>query len=712
MSTSVHIHINPQHIATLTFHHPSQSTNVINKAFIEDLTQAIDTVERQQVKGIIMTSSKSTFIAGADIHYIKSMIQSDDHINRLNSSIGSIHALFRRIEQLNIPVVAAMNGSTLGGGFELALACHHRIAIDHPNVSVGLPEATLGILPGLGGCIRTCRLLGYQQGLTLLLKGSVLSPKKAYEIGWIDGTAKDEEHLRSLAMDWITQNPNPKQPWDMGTATIPQQPWTPEGNLTWMAANSLCRNQSFGLYPNLKYILQACYESSFLSFDQALTVEQQYFIKAAMSPEASSMLTTQFIDRQRLKKGYQRPNIPHKQVNSLLICGTGFMGQGIAISALRANIKVWIADIDEAHVLIAHKNILQQLNQLSATGKITQEQLQLAESNLNVVTQLETCPAMDLIIEAIVESKEEKTAFYKSLQPIITQETVLASNTSTLPISLLGQSLPFNERFIGIHFFSPVEKMHLVEIIKGNKTDDKTTALAIDFVNQLNKTPIVVNDGPGFFTTRVVMSYVDEGLRMLGEGISPTLIERAGKHIGMPVGPLSLVDEIGIDIAHHIQQQTSTFTTLNPSPSPAFDIIEKMTTLQRLGRKNQCGFYTYPPNETKLLWPQMKTALDLPPPKNTDFKLIKQRLLFRQLAETTGAIQDNIISQPEAINVGAVFGWGFCPWSGGPISLMQTMGSNALISQANHLTSLLGQRFYIHEESIKPYLQTTEKADE
>ena len=460
----------------------------------------------------------------------------------------------------------------------------------------------------------------------------------------------------------------------MGTATIPQQPWTSEGNLTWMAANSLCRNKSFGLYPNLKYILQACYESSFLSFDQALTIEQQYFIKAATSPEALAMLTTQFIDRQRLKKGYQRPNMPHKQISSLLICGTGFMGQGIAISALKANIKVWIADIDETHVLKAHENILKQLNRLHATSKITEEQLQLAHSNLNVVTQLEACPAMDLIIEAIVESKEAKTTFYESLQSIITQETVLASNTSTLPISLLGQALPFNDRFIGIHFFSPVDKMHLVEIIKGKETNDKTTSLAIDFVNQLNKIPIVVNDGPGFFTTRVVMSYADEGLRMLGEGIPPTLIERAGKHIGMPVGPLSLIDEIGIDVAHHIQQQqTSSSTTLNQSPSSASDIISKMITHGRFGRKNQSGFYDYPTNQSKQLWPQMRTTLDLPQPQKTDFKLIKQRLLFRQLAETAGAIHDNIISQPEAINVGAVFGWGFCPWSGGPISLMQTM---------------------------------------
>lgn len=703
MTHTVHVHFDHKGIATINFNHPKQKTNVINEDFINDLNTALDNIFRQKPKGIILTSSKSTFVAGADLHFIGTLIHSKEPVKQLTTCIRSIHQTFLRLEQANIPVVSAINGSALGGGFELTLATHHRIALNQPTIKIGLPEIKLGILPGLGGSIRTCRLLGYQQGLTLLLKGVVLSPQKALQSGWIDGIAQDDEDLRAKAIEWINNNPSPEQPWYNNQNKTQEMPFTPQGNLTWIAANSLTLKRSFGCYPNLTDLLQACYESSFLSFDQALEAEMRFFIKAALRPQASCMLKTYFTDKQKLKKGLQRPHALNKNINSILICGTGFMGQGIAKEAIKSGLKVWLLDQNEQLAQEAKQNIIRALENDVNQNKLSNSQIQHAQNWLKPVSVIDNIPSVDLIIEAVTESANIKKALYQSLQPIMTPETILATNTSTIPIDQLCADLPSPSQFIGIHFFSPVDKMELVEIIQGSQTSDTVTAHAFDWVNQLKKTPIIVKDGRGFFTTRVVMSYVDEGLRMLHEGHAIPAIERAGKQQGMPVGPISLLDEIGIDVADQIHTQTASDVQSIDSDSAAPSIIKTMTQKERLGRKNGKGFYDYPEYSPKKLWSELPhPTVDL---SESVYQQMQERLIYRQLAEICNAVEDGVIEHAAIINIGAVFGWGFCPWSGGPIHWVHLQGTNYVIEKSKELSINLGQRFSINPKTLQQLTQ-------
>ncbi len=691
MTTIITTQFDSDGIATLTWNDPNHSTNLLYEESMKEFEATLEMCRKKQAKGIIITSGKSTFIAGADIRFIQKMIEANDH-KAFRHTIDHLHRILRDMEQQGIPVVAAINGLVLGGGFELCLACHHRIALNRPDIRIGLPEAQLGIFPGLGGTVRSLHLLGCEKALGLLLKGQTVRPDKAQTLGWINALASSEEELLSQAKAWLlSENAHSTQPWDHPKHRLSDRPFTPKGALVWLGANSLLKKESKGVYPHLEFLLQASYEAAMVDFDLGLTIERDYFIKAAMSPQANSMLQSLFVDRQSLRAGDQRSaEFEKKQIKHVLIIGAGFMGSSIAYCAATTGVKVSLMDQNQelanAGVEKANTLIEQGLNR----KVITPEKAEKTRSLIHAVLPSDQPKNIDLVIEAVFEDRTIKEKTLKTLCSWLPKDTIIGSNTSTLPIDSLAPYVSHPERFIGIHFFSPVHRMELVELIRGSKTDAQTVAHAIDWVTQLKKTPIVVNDGRGFYTTRVVISYLNEGMRMVTEGIDPVLIENAGKQLLMPVGPLSLTDEIALDLAHRIQKQTEADLG-QLEDDPAHELINFMVVKNnRLGRKNKAGFYDYEANK-KHIWDGLSTFRKAE--VNPLFSHIQDRLFYRQIAEILQCFNEGILDQDSVANIGALLGWGFCPWTGGPMMFIQRVGVDAVAQKLKALGKSEGKRF-------------------
>lgn len=693
-------------IALVTWDAPGRSMNVIDVATILELFEIVEkTTADEAVKGVVITSGKDTFCAGADLTLLNTMSSTfaqmakshgeEAAAKRLFEESRKLSQLYRRIETCGKPWVAALNGTALGGGFELALACHHRVAADNDKTRLGLPEIKIGLFPGAGGTTRISRMMMPADALQYLLKGDQLKISRAKGMKLIDNVVPAAD-LITAAKDWIKAGGKAQAPWDVkGFKNPGGLVWSKAGMMTFMPANAIYRRETYDNYPAARAVLQVVFDGLQLPFDLALQVESRHFAHILRSKEAAAMIRTLFVSMGELNKGARRPvNVPQTKLQKVGIIGAGFMGASIAYVSANAGLDVVLIDRDQeaadkgkAH---SHKLMTDQINKGRANAAARDALL----ARITPTDDYETLKGCDLVIEAVFEDRAVKVETIAKAQAVV-PDVIFGSNTSTLPISSLAETAKDPSRFVGIHFFSPVEKMMLVEIIMGKQTGDEALAMALDFVRTIKKTPIVVNDSRGFYTSRVVGTYIREGHLMLMEGVPAAMIENVGRMAGMPVGPLSLNDEVAVDLAWKILKATEADLGKDAVDTRQkvllSDMVEKYG---RLGRKNGKGFYDYPEKGPKKLWPglvelQMK-ALD---PDTIDVDELKQRMLAIQALETARCFEEGVLTDVREADVGSILGFGFAPFSGGTLSYIDFMGVKNFVALCERLEKKYGSRF-------------------
>ena len=694
-------------IALVTWDMPGNaSTNLIGVKMMTELHAIVEQVASDAaIKGAVITSSKDTFCFGADLTLLESLggvfrdiaKQQGEEVaaKTLYDESRKLSLLYRRIETCGKPWVAAINGTALGGGFELCLACHHRVAADNDRTRLGLPEVKIGLFPGAGGTQRVARMMAPGDALQFLLKGDQLRLNRAKAMKLVDAVVPAADMIKA-AKDWAKANPKAKAPWDVVGFRLPGgQVYSRSGMMTFPAANGLYRRETYDNYPAARAILQVVYEGLLLPFDRALAVESKYFAKILRSPEAAAMIRSLFVSMQDLNKGARRPAAqPAAQLKKVGVLGAGFMGAGVASVTAQAGIDVVLIDRDQESADKGKAYIQKSLTDQVNRGRMTGAARDAVLGRITATADYGALKGVDLIVEAVFEDrkvKAEATAKAQAVAP----DAVFGSNTSTLPISSLAETAKDASQFIGVHFFSPVERMMLVEVILGKKTGDKALATALDYVRAIRKTPIVVNDSRGFYTSRVVGTYLREGHLMLMEGIPAAMIENVGRMAGMPVGPLSLNDEVAVDLAWKIVKATE--ADLGPAMIDASQkkLLELMVEKhQRLGRKNGKGFYDYPEKGPKKLWPglaglQPKT-LD---PDTIDVQELKDRLLAMQALETARCFEEGVLTDVREADVGSILGFGFAPFSGGTLSYIDMMGTKRFVELCRKLEKKYGGRF-------------------
>lgn len=681
-------------IVILTIQQP-RKMNVLDAHFSDDLEKIVQSfVQDTDSKGLIITSDKDTFIVGADINqfaHIKSAQQAFDFVENFKK-------VLRSLETCGKPVVAALTGSALGGGLEVALGCHHRIALDQPKAKYGLPEVKLGLLPGGGGTQRLMRLIGMQKAMELMTQGTELSAQAAHKLGIIDAIVADKQALLDQAKQWINTHPTAQQPWDVKGFKIPQgNALTPHNAQILSIAPAMANQKSHGNYPAITHILSCVFEGSLVDIDTGLELESRYFAACVMSQVSQNMIGTLWHQLNSIKKGQSRPkSIPPYQTKKVGVLGAGMMGAGIAYVTAKAGIEVVLLDttLENADKGKAYSQTL--LDKAIAKGKSTDSKKQALLAKIKTTTDYADLADCDLVIEAVFEDRDIKAACTQQTEAVIGSDAIFASNTSTLPISGLATVSSRPEQFIGLHFFSPVDKMPLVEIIMGDKTNETTLAKAFDYVLQINKTPIVVNDSRGFYTSRVFATYVTEGAAMLAEGIHPRLIEVAGIKSGMPVGPLALQDEISLGLMLHIIEQTNKDLAQEGKPisqHPADNVIELMgKTHSRLGKKSGKGFYEYPADGEKHLWSGLSELFPVADQQPTQQELI-DRFMFIQANETARCYEEKVVNSVADANIGSIFGWGFAPHHGGTLQFINAYGVDNFVNRSQQLAKQYGERF-------------------
>jgi len=686
-------------ILLLTIDCPGLSMNVINEALARDLASAVDRIRSDDaVKGAVITSGKASgFVAGADLKGMNFSGSTDggsgkSRMAQLFEGVFALNKLLRDLETSGKPVAAAVNGLALGGGLEIVLACHHRVVADNPKIQLGLPEVLVGLFPGAGGTQRLPRLMGVQPALMYLLQGKSMSPQEALGFGVIQAVVPADQ-LVETAKAWVKANPTKHvQPWDEKNFKFPGGVghMNPAFAQTFVGGTAMAHRQSFGNMNQVKAILSAVYEGAQLPMDTAIRIESKYFAKVVADPQAGNMIRSLFVSKQAAEKGARRPAgiapMPTRKVGML---GAGLMGAGIAMVSAQAGIEVVLLDRD---LESAEKGKAYTAERLK---KKRTDESKMAEilGRIHPTTDYADLAGCDLIIEAVFEARDIKADVTRKTEAVVGADTIFGSNTSTLPITGLAEAWSKPENFIGIHFFSPVEKMPLVEIIVGKKTGPEAIAKALDYVAQIRKTPIVVNDSRGFYTSRCFGTFVQEGLAMLGEGVKPALIENVARHMGMPVGPLAVNDEVGLDLSYKVAQQTKKDLGDAYKGGPGEAVIEKMMELGRHGRKNGKGFYHYPEDGApKHLWPELSAHFPVsatqPPPSE-----VRERLLFRQLVECARCFAEGVLETPQDGDLGAIFGWGFMPHTGGPFSHMDTLGLTRVVETLDRLKAAHGERF-------------------
>ncbi len=685
-------------IATLTIDLPDRSMNVVDQAFLRDLSDLIGKIkENDSIKGAIITSGKKAFVAGADLRMLSSLLaeQNGPSAEDVFEACNGYSALLREMETCGKPFVAAVNGLALGGGFELVLACHHRILADEKSLKLGLPEVMVGLLPGAGGMQRLLRLAGLQVTLQYASTGKNLKASEALGLNIVQEVLPLDKILEA-AKAWLMDKPTAVQPWDKKGFKIPGGAGAmhPNSVMTMVGANAMAQDKSFHNYPAVEAILSSIYEGGMLPFDTAIRLDSKRFAKLLMSDQTQNMIRTLFINKQAADKLQKRPKNPEKHmVKRLGVLGAGMMGAGIAYVSARAGMEVVLLDMSEEQALKGKAYSESLVAKGLKRRKITEEKGEALLDLIRPTADFDDLKDVDLIIEAVFEDRKIKADITAKTEALMPEATIFASNTSTLPITGLAEASKRPDQFIGIHFFSPVEKMPLVEIILGKKTGETALAIALDYVQQIGKTPIIVNDSRGFYTSRCFGTYVTEGLAMLAEGINPAMIENAGKMVGMPVGPLAVGDEVSIELSYKIMQQTKKDMGKDYPDHPADAVIEKLVAgLGRLGRKNGKGAYEYPEDGKKFLWPGLADHF---PPANDqpDIDEVKARLLYRQAVECARCYEEGVLNDPESGDVGAIFGWGFAPWSGGPLSFIDTIGAENFVQEADRLSQAYGDRF-------------------
>ena len=682
-------------IITVTIDQTERKMNVIGDGFNDAFATLTDAfVTDQEAKGLILTSGKSTFVVGADIDQlatIENAEQAFDLVEDLKTSL-------RELETSGKPVVAAITGTALGGGLELALACHYRIAIDSPKTKLGLPEVKLGLLPGGGGTQRLPRLIGIQKALELMTQGKELRPQQAVEIGLIDDLAHDNDELISKAKAWINENPKAQQPWDKKGFKIPGgDSKHPKVVQVFSIAPAMANQKSHGNYPAITHILSSVFEGCLTDIDNGLKIESRFFVACALSDVSKNMINTLWTQLNSIKKGQSRPaGFERSKVSKVGILGAGMMGAGIAYVSAKAGMEVVLLDTAIEGAEKGKNYSTKLLDKAISRGLSTEEKKQALLDLIKTTTSYDDLEGCDLIIEAVFEDVDIKAECTRKSEAVIPETAVYASNTSTLPITELAKASKRPNQFIGLHFFSPVDKMPLVEIIVGEETDDATLAKGFDYVGQIAKTPIVVNDSRGFYTSRVFGTYVSEGIAMLGEGIHPRSIEVAGMKSGMPMPPLALQDEVSLSLSLHVMQQAKraleaedkTFT-----PHPAMPVVEKMVKeLGREGKKVAKGFYDYPENGEKHLWPELTELYPTTDEQPSQQDLV-DRLLYVQANETAKCYEENVVRTVADANIGSIFGWGFAPNQGGTLQFINSVGVDKFVARSRELAQKYGARF-------------------
>lgn len=690
-------------IALLTIDVEGQNMNIINEDFIDDIKAHLKTItEDENIKGAVITSGKeNAFLAGADLNMILGGlgVKEDPSPENIFEKSFSLNKLFRHIETCGKPWVSAINGLCLGGGLELSMACHYRIAADNDKIKIGLPEVQVGLIPGGGGTQRLPRLMGIQLALPYLLQGKNMSPKQALSNGVVGKIAPADE-IVAKAKEWILAGGKAEQPWDQKRFKIPggQGVFDPNIVQTFMGAPAMTQKQTKNNYPATVAILSAVYEGHQLPIDQALEVESKYFAQQLMGPVAPNMIRTLFVNKNKADKLIRRPkDVPEMKTKKLGMLGAGLMGAGIAYVSAKAGIEVVLLDREQDYADKGKDYSRKILEKGIKRRKVTQEKADQLLSLIKPTTDYADLEGCDLIIEAVLEDPKVKAGVTEQAEAVIPDGCIYGSNTSTLPISMLAKSYGHEDKFIGIHFFSPVDKMPLVEIIMGKNTGDEALAKALDYVRQIRKTPIVVNDSRGFYTSRCFMTYPLEASNMLSEGISPALIENSGVYSGMAVGPFAVNDEVGIDLSHHIGQATKAALGDQYQLEASHGVIGKLYELGRNGKKNAKGFYEYPTDAKKYLWPGLADHYPLleEQPSQED---VTRRLLYRQALEVVRCFEENVVTAAEDADIGAIFGWGFAPWTGGPLSMIDTIGIDQFINECDELTEKHGDVFAVPEK--------------
>lgn len=685
-------------IATLTIDVPGQTMNVITGEFTRDLGTLIGKIESDDaIKGVVITSGKpSGFMAGADLKGMAGAFSGDggaggkSKMALLFDSVFTLNALFRRLETCGKPVAAAINGMALGGGLEICLACHYRVVADNPKIQLGLPEVLVGLFPGAGGTQRLPRLMGIQSASMYLLQGKSMSPAEALGFGVVNEVAPAAEVV-GKAKAWIKANPTKGvQPWDQKGFKFPGGVgmFNPNFVQTFVAGSAITLKATSGNMNAPLAILSAVYEGAQLPMDLAIRVESKYFAKVVADPQAGNMIRSLFVNKQAAEKGARRPKgIDKMPTKKLGMLGAGMMGAGIAMVSARAGIDVVLLD---RSIEAAEKGKAYTADRLGK--KMPKDKLDEILAHIHPTTDFADLKGCDFIIEAVFEDRAIKAETTQKTEAVVGADTIFGSNTSTLPITGLAKAWTKPENFIGVHFFSPVEKMPLVEIIVGEKTGPEAIAKALDYVSQIRKTPIVVNDSRGFYTSRCFGTYVMEGVTMLGNGITPALIENIGKQMGMPVGPLAVSDEVSIELGYKVMQQTKKDMGDAYKTGPADHVVEKMMELGRVGRKGGKGYYDYPEGGKKQLWRDLSATFGSAA-EQPDADEVKTRLIYRQLVECARCFAEGVLETPQDGDLGAIFGWGFLPHTGGPFSMMDTIGLAEVVRTLDRLTQTYGERF-------------------
>lgn len=686
---------NADNIVILTLDSPNQSANTMNADFRAALAETVEKLKAdEQIAGIIFRSAKKTFFAGGDLD---ELIQAQpEQASDFFQMVEGMKAQLRYIETRGIPVVAALNGTALGGGWELALGCHHRIALNDPKTRFGLPEVTLGLLPGGGGIVRMVRLLGLQTAFPFLIEGKQFGVEKALSLGLIHDTADSADEMLQKAIDWIQAHPKSQQPFDVKGYKIPGgDPKHPAVAQMLAIAPAILRDKTKGCYPAPEAIMSAAVEGAQVDIDTALTIESRYFTYLATGQVSKNMIGTFWHGLNAIKSGASRPqNIPQWQAKKVGILGAGMMGAGIAYAAAIKGIAVILKDVAVENAEKGKAYSQKLLDKKVAQGRMTAEKRDQILARITPTASTADLAGCDLIIEAVFENQQLKAQVTQEAEGYLTADGVMASNTSTLPISGLAQAAKDQSRFIGLHFFSPVDKMQLVEIIKGQNTNRETVAKAYDFVQQIGKTPIVVNDSRGFFTSRVFGTFVQEGLRMLAEGIHPAKIEMAALKAGMPVGPLAIQDEVSLTLSEHVAAETRKALQAEGKERPrsgADEVIETMIhQFNRKGKAAGAGFYDYPEGGKKSLWEGLSYWKK---EQTVDEQELIDRFLFVQSLDTLRCLEEGVLESVVDGNVGSIFGIGFAPWTGGALQFLNQYGLKDALNRAQALEQRYGERF-------------------
>ena len=694
------IDVDADGIALITFDVPGRSMNTLTGSVMDEIPQWVERIKSDDaIKGAVLTSGKSSgFCAGADLGDIAGGMIGGTSLQDAFDAGWKMNGALRALETCGKPVAAAINGLALGGGLELALACHYRVVGDSPKIQLGLPEIKVGLFPGGGGTQRLTRLIGVQAAMMAMTEGKSFRPNDAKGAGFIHEVVPVGTEVEA-AKAWIKGGGKAQQPWDDKGFKLPGGgPYHPVGVQNFIVGNAMIRKQTYGNYPAATNLMKAVYEGIQVPMDAALRIETRYFIKTLMTPQAQAMIRSLFLSKQELDKGAVRPaGVPKSDPKKVTVLGAGMMGAGIAYVNAMAGIETVLIDRDQDAADKGKAHVEELLKKRLSRGQLTQDKFDALLGSVTATTDYDLIKGSDLVIEAVFENREIKADVTKRAEAQLEPGAIFGSNTSTLPITGLAEASVRPEDFIGIHFFSPVDKMMLVEIILGEKTGEAAIAKSLDYVQKIRKTPIVVNDGRGFYTSRCFATYVAEGLAMLEEGYAPALIDNIGRMTGMPRGPLEMHDDVALDLSVKVAKQTAIDLGDRYVPLQGAEIVRKMVEdLGRYGRKNGMGFYDYS-TKPKTLW---KGLSDLAPVTINDStpELVadqKQRLLYRQAVEVAKCWDEGVINDPREADVGAILAWGFAPWTGGPITFIDQTGLKTFVAKADEYAERYGERFKV-----------------